>query len=76
MSFRIATSALGAETQAGKSVSAIRNHPKVFAAGGGQIMEAGGTLLGGISVSGPPDGEADDGCAKAGIKATSEAIEF
>ncbi len=57
-------------------MSAIRNHPKVFAAGGGQIIEAGGTLLGEISVSGPPDGEADDACAKAGIKATNEAIEF
>ena len=76
VSFRNATSALGAETQAGKPMSAIRNHPKVFAAGGGQIIEAGVTLLGGIGVSGAPGGEADDGCAKAGITATAEAIEF
>jgi uncharacterized protein GlcG (DUF336 family) len=76
VSFRMATSALAVETQAGKPMSAIRSHPKVFAAGGGQIIEAGGSLLGGIGVSGAPGGEADDECAKAGIKAIAEAIEF
>ena len=76
VSFRIPTNALAAETQAGKPMSAIRSHPKVFAAGGGQIIEAGGTLLGGIGVSGAPGGEADDECAKAGIKAIADAIEF
>lgn len=75
VSFRIPTAALAVETQAGKPMSAIRSHPKVFAAGGGQIIEAGGTLLGGIGVSGAPGGEADDECAKAGIKAIA-AIEF
>ena len=76
VSFRIPTAALAVETQAGKPMSAIRSHPKVFAAGGGQIIEAGGTLLGGIGVSGAPGGEADDECAKAGIKAIADAIEF
>ena len=76
VSFRIPTAALAIETQAGKPMSAIRSHPKVFAAGGGQIIEAGGTLLGGIGVSGAPGGEADDECAKAGTKAIADAIEF
>lgn len=76
VSFRIPTAALAVETQAGKPMSAIRSHPKVFAAGGGQIIEAGGTLLGAIGVSGAPGGEADDECAKAGIKAIADAIEF
>ena len=76
VSFRIPTAALGVETQAGKPMSAIRSHPKVFAAGGGQVIEAGGSTLGGIGVSGAPGGEADDACAKAGIKAVADAIEF
>ncbi len=76
VSFRISTAALGVETQAGKPMSAIRSHPKVFAAGGGQVIEAGGSTLGGIGVSGAPGGEADDVCAKAGIKAIADAIEF
>jgi len=76
VSFRIPTAALGVETQAGKPMSAIRSHPKVFAAGGGQVIEAGGSVLGGIGVSGAPGGEADDACARAGIKAIVDAIEF
>ena len=76
VSFRIPTAALAIETQAGKPMSAIRSHPKVFAAGGGQVIEAGGSVLGGIGVSGAPGGEADDECAKAGIKAIADAIEF
>ncbi len=76
VSFRIPSAALGVETQAGKPMSAIRSHPKVLAAGGGQVIEAGGSALGGIGVSGAPGGEADDACAKAGIKAIADAIEF
>lgn len=76
VSFRISTAALGVETQAGKPMSAIRSHPKVFAAGGGQVIEAGGSTLGGIGVSGASGGEADDVCAKAGIKEIADAIEF
>lgn len=76
VSFRMSTGALAVETQAGKPMSAIRSHPKVFAAGGGLVIEAGGSVLGGIGVSGAPGGEADDDCATAGIKAIAEAIEF
>lgn len=75
-SFRTATAALAAETQPGKPMSGLRNLPRLLAAGGGQIIEAGGTLLGAIGVSGAPGGEADDSCANAGIKAIAEAIEF
>jgi uncharacterized protein GlcG (DUF336 family) len=75
-SFRTPTAALAAETQPGKPMSGLRNLPRLLAAGGGQIIEAGGTLLGAIGVSGAPGGEADDSCASAGIKAIAEAIEF
>ena len=75
-SFRTATSALAHETQAGKPMSGIRNVQRFVAAGGGLMIEGGGSLLGAIGVSGAPGGEADEGCAKAGIKAITEAIEF
>lgn len=76
VSFRIPTAALAVETQAGKPMSAIRSHPKVLAAGGGLSIEAAGSVVGGIGVSGAPGGEADEECAKAGIKAIADAIEF
>lgn len=75
-SFRISSAALAAETQAGKPMSGIRATPRVMAIGGGQVIEAGGAVLGAIGVSGAPGGEADDACASAGIKAIADAIEF
>lgn len=75
-SFKVATSVIARETQAGMPMSGLRGQPRVLAAAGGQPIEAGGTLLGAIGVSGAPLGEADDACAAAGIKAIAEAIEF
>ena len=75
-SFRLPTAALAAETQAGKPMSGIRNGRHVMAVGGGQVIEAGGAVLGAIGVSGAPGGEADDACASAGIQAIADAIEF
>jgi len=76
VSFRTNTTAMAAETQAGKPMSGVRNRPGVAAVGGGRIIEAAGALLGGIGVSGAPGGERDDACADAGIAAIRDAIEF
>jgi len=75
-SFRTPTRDLAAETQAGRPMSGIRNHPRFMAVGGGQLIEASGSTLGAIGVSGAPGGDADDACAAAGIKAIADAIEF
>jgi uncharacterized protein GlcG (DUF336 family) len=75
-SFRMSSAALAAETQAGKPMSGIRATPRVMAIGGGQVIEAGGAVLGAIGVSGAPGGDADDACALAGIAAIADAIEF
>ncbi|MFY9315160.1 MAG: heme-binding protein [Burkholderiales bacterium] len=76
VSFRTPTLALAAETQPGRPSSGLRNLPRFLAVGGGRTIEAGGSILGGIGVSGAPGGEADDGCSAAGIKAIADAIEF
>lgn len=75
-SFRTSTQVLAEQTQPGRPMSGLRNHPRFLAAGGGQLIEAGGSVLGAIGVSGGPGGEADDACALAGIKAVADAIEF
>jgi uncharacterized protein GlcG (DUF336 family) len=75
-SFRTPTTAVAAETQPGKPMSGVRGLPKVFAGGGGLLIEAGGSLLGAIAVSGAPTPEADDSCAAAGVKAIADQIEF
>ena len=75
-SFKIPTATLAKETQPGTPMSGLRNQPRVVAVAGGQPIEASGSLLGAIGVSGAPGGDADDACATAGIKAIAEAIEF
>jgi uncharacterized protein GlcG (DUF336 family) len=75
-SFRTNTTALADATQSGRPQSGIRNRPGVAAVGGGVMIEAGGTLLGAIGVSGAPGGREDEACAEAGIAAIREDIEL
>jgi uncharacterized protein GlcG (DUF336 family) len=75
-SFRTATTEIASHTQAGRPMSGIRQLPGVIAAGGGLPVEAGGSLWGAIGVSGGPDGDADDRCAKAGIAAIVDDLSF
>ncbi|MDP3702687.1 MAG: heme-binding protein [Hylemonella sp.] len=75
-SFKASTLEFGKDTQAGKSMSGIRHVSRVVAAGGGLPIEAGGTLVGAIGISGGPGGEADEACAKAGIKAIADSLEL
>ena len=75
-SFRTSTAALATDTQPGKPMSGLRGLPRFMAAGGGLVIESGGSALGAIGVSGGPGGEADESCAQAGVKAISDAIEF
>lgn len=75
-SFRIPTAQLAAETQAGRPMSGLRSVPRVAAIGGGLPIEAVGSTLGGIGVSGAPGGEADEACARAGLKAIADSLEF
>lgn len=76
VSFRTNTAALVELTQPGKAQSGVRNLPRVVMLGGGMLIEGGGQLLGAIGVSGAPGGEADEVCAKAGIAAIQDSIEF
>ncbi len=76
VSFRTNTSELAAATQAGRAQSGIRHRPGVAAVGGGLMIEASGSLLGAIGVSGAPGGKEDDSCAAAGIEAIREDIEL
>ncbi len=75
-SFRIPTAALAEETQAGKAMSGLRHSARTMAAGGGLPIEAGGSTLAAIGVSGAPGGEADEACARAGVEAIRADIEF
>lgn len=50
--------------------------PKVTPQVGGLVIEAGGSVLGGVGVSGGPGGDKDEACAKAGLAAVQDKLEF
>ncbi|MBX3648671.1 MAG: heme-binding protein [Rhodocyclaceae bacterium] len=76
VSFRTNTTAMAEMTQPGKPASGIRQLPNVVMVGGGLLIEGGGSIIGGIGVSGAPGGDLDEVCAKAGIAAIKDALEF
>ena len=75
-SFRTPTTELARMSQPGQPQSGIRNLPRAVLLGGGLLIEAQGSMLGAIGVSGAPGGDADDSCARAGIDAIRDKIEF
>src|SRR3954447_17523432 len=68
-SFKTSTTELNAASQPGMAQSGMRNLPGVVIIGGGLTVEAGGSLVGAVGVSGAPGGDADEACARAGIDA-------
>ena len=75
-SFRTNTTELVATTQPGMPQAGLRNLPGAVILGGGLVIEAGGSLVGAVGVSGAPGGDADDACAKAGIEAVRDKLDF
>ena len=75
-SFRNSTTELNALSQPGMMQAGLRNLPNVVIIGGGLVIEAGGSVLGAIGVSGAPGGDADEACAKAGLAAVQDKLDF
>ena len=76
VSFRTPTTELARATQPGQPSSGLRSVQRFTAVGGGLTIEAAGSIVGGIGVSGAPSGDADDSCARAGIAALRDDLEF
>ena len=76
VTFRTSTTELNAISQPGMMQAGIRNLPGTVVIGGGLTVESGGSLLGAIGVSGAPGGDVDEACAKAGIDAARDRLDF
>jgi uncharacterized protein GlcG (DUF336 family) len=50
--------------------------PAILPISGGLVIQAGGSTLGAVGVSGSPPGNADENCAKAGLAAVQDRLEF
>jgi uncharacterized protein GlcG (DUF336 family) len=76
VSFRGSTMDLAENTKAGEEASGARDIPMILMLGGGVLVEAEGSIVGGVGVSGAPSGQADDDCAQDGIEAIMDIIAF
>lgn len=73
MSFNSPTSALGSRFTEPFSVGKVDG---VLLAAGGLPIQAGGSIIGGIGVSGAPSGVTDERCARAGLDAVTADLEM
>ena len=77
VSFRTGTTELDEATRPGTISSGIRQISNALPLGGGLLIEeGGGSIVGGIGVSGAPGPDIDDTCAQAGIDAIEDQIAF
>ena len=76
VSFRTNTGDLVAATQPGSPQAGVRAIPGATIIAGGVMVEAAGSLVGAIGVSGAPGGDNDEACAKAGITAVRDKLDF
>jgi len=76
VSFRTDTLEMSELTKAGTVQAGVRFIEEALMVGGGVPVEAAGSIVGGIGVSGAPGGKADDDCARVGIEAIGDALAF
>ena len=76
VSFRTSSMELSKLTQSDNPQWGIRFVDKALMAGGGLIIEAAGSIVGGIGVSGAPGGESDEACANVGLESIVDQLEF
>jgi uncharacterized protein GlcG (DUF336 family) len=70
------SSELIAMLKAGQLSAGLANLPNVAMLSGGLIVRSGGSILGGIGVAGAPGGDKDEACAKAGLVAVQDKLDF
>lgn len=76
LSFRIPTSEMEAATAPDTNMMGIRHTSRALMVGGGLPIEASGSLVGGIGISGAPGGDLDEACAADGLAAIEDDLLF
>ncbi len=80
-SFRQSTGELAGLLEEKRIPTQVANNPGALLVGGGLLIQAGGEVVGAIGVSGAPPGKSerdsiDGACARVGISAIQETLEF
>jgi uncharacterized protein GlcG (DUF336 family) len=70
------TSDLLKSIAAGQLSAGLATLPNVVMLAGGLLIQSGGSTVGGVGVAGAPGGDKDEACAKAGLSAIQEKLDF
>lgn len=70
------TSELVRSVETGQLSAGLSKLPRVLFLAGGLTIQSGGSLLGAVGVAGAPGGEKDEICAKAGLAAIQDRLDF
>ncbi len=76
LSFHANSGDFAKSVQNGQLSASLTTLPHIVTLAGGVVIEAGGALLGAVGVAGAPGGDKDEECAKAGLDAIRDKIEF
>ncbi len=76
VSFRTNTLEMAGLIESGALPSGVQEVPGSMLTGGGLMVQAAGSLVGGVGVAGAPGGAADEACARVGIEAIEDKIAF
>jgi uncharacterized protein GlcG (DUF336 family) len=76
VSTRTNTLEMAEMVKAGTLPSGIQEMPGALVTGGGVMVQAAGSLVGGVGVAGAPGGALDEACARTGIEAIEDKIAF
>lgn len=70
------TSGLIRSIREGTLSAGLASLPNVVMLAGGLVVQGGGATLGAVGVAGAPGGDKDEACAKAGLAAVQDKLEF
>jgi uncharacterized protein GlcG (DUF336 family) len=76
LSFHSSSGDFAKSIKSGQISAGLAALPHIVTLTGGIVIEAGGTLLGAVGVSGAPGGDKDEECAKAGLDAIRDKLDF
>jgi uncharacterized protein GlcG (DUF336 family) len=76
VSFRTNTTQLAEMAKPGTPNFGVHHVPGALLIGGGVMIEAAGSIIGGIGVSGAPGGAEDEKCALAGLETIRDVLDF
>ncbi len=76
VNFTLDTSEFLKRIKDGALSAGLAAQPKVTPLAGGLIIQAGGSVLGGVGVAGAPGGDKDEACAKAGLDSVRDKLDF